>query len=84
MRLSQDEKIEIINLVDNSDLSASRTLKELGIHKKTFYNWYKRYLDEGIDGLWLLLPGRQSPPQDTFGTSCRMCVCVFPVPVKSC
>ena len=53
MRLSQDEKFEIINLVENSDLSANRTLMELGIHKRTYYNWYKRYLDEGIDGLAL-------------------------------
>ena len=59
MRLSQDEKIEIINLVENSDLSANRTLKELGIHKRTYYNWYKRYLDEGIDGLAPKAKGRQ-------------------------
>ena len=59
MRLSQDEKIEIINLVENSDLSANRTLKELGIHKRTHYNWYKRYLDEGIDGLAPKAKGRQ-------------------------
>lgn len=59
MRLSQDEKVEIINLVENSDLSANRTLKELGIHKRTYYNWYKRYLDEGIDGLAPKAKGRQ-------------------------
>lgn len=51
MRFTQQEKHEIISLVDNSDLSANRTLKELGIHKRTFYNWYKRYLEDGIDGL---------------------------------
>ena len=59
MRLSQDEKIEIINLVENSDLSANRTLKELGIHKRTYYSWYKRYLYEGIDGLAPKAKGRQ-------------------------
>jgi putative transposase len=51
MRLSQQEKYEIIRLVDGSDLSANRTLKELGIHKRTYYNWYKRYLEGGYDGL---------------------------------
>lgn len=51
MRFTQQEKYEIISLVDGSDLSANRTLKELGIHKRTFYNWYKRYLEGGYDGL---------------------------------
>jgi putative transposase len=59
MRFNQQEKHEIIMLVDGSDLSANRTLKELGIHKRTFYNWYKRYLDEGIDGLAPKAKGRQ-------------------------
>jgi putative transposase len=51
MRFSQQEKYEIIQLVDGSDLSANRTLKELGLHKRTYYNWYKRYLAGGYDGL---------------------------------
>jgi len=51
MRYTQQEKMEIIDLVDNSDLSANRTLKELGLHKRTYYNWYKRYLVAGYDGL---------------------------------
>ena len=58
MRFSQREKYEIINLVDGSDLSANRTLKELGIHKRTFYNWYKRYLEGGYDGLAPKAKGR--------------------------
>lgn len=51
IRFSQQEKYEIIRLVDGSDLSANRTLKEIGIHKRTYYNWYKRYLEWGYDGL---------------------------------
>ena len=51
MRFSQQEKYEIIRLVTGSDLSVNRTLKELGIHKRTFYNWYARYLEGGFDGL---------------------------------
>jgi transposase InsO family protein len=59
MRFTQEEKYEIIRLVDGSDLSANRTLKELGIHKRTFYNWYRRYLEGGFDGLAPKAKGRQ-------------------------
>jgi|WetSurMetagenome_2_1015567.scaffolds.fasta_scaffold162908_2 putative transposase len=59
MRFTQQEKHEIILLVDGSDLSANRTLKELGIHKRTFYNWYRRYLEGGYDGLATKAIGRQ-------------------------
>lgn len=58
MRFNQQEKHDIIMLVDGSDLSANRTLKELGIHKRTFYNWYKRYLEGGYDGLAQKAKGR--------------------------
>jgi putative transposase len=59
MRLSQQEKYEIIKLVDGSDLGANRTLKELGIYKRTFYNWYKRYHESGYDGLAPKANGRR-------------------------
>jgi len=51
MRFSQQEKFEIIQLVDGSELSTNRTLKEIGVHKRTYYNWYKHYLEQGYDGL---------------------------------
>ena len=51
MHYSQAEKMEIISLVGSSDLSVSVTLRKLGIQRSTFYKWYDRYLDEGIDGL---------------------------------
>jgi len=51
MRLSIQEKQEIIQLVDHSDLGVNRTLRQLGIHKSTFYNWYKTYLKKGAGGL---------------------------------
>ena len=67
MRFSQQEKYEIIRLVEGSDLSVNRTLKELGIHKRTYYNWYKRFLDNGYDGLAPLKGRRQTwnkiPPE---------------------
>lgn len=59
MRFTQQEKHEIIRLVDGSDLSANRTLKELGLHKRTYYNWYARYLENGIDGLASRSKGRR-------------------------
>jgi len=51
MRYTKEEKEEIIHLVDQSDLSANRTLKELGIPKRTFYNWYHLYMQYGPEGL---------------------------------
>ena len=51
MRYSQSEKMEIIRLVEDSDHSMKRTLVELGINKSTFFNWYKKYKDDGYEGL---------------------------------
>lgn len=51
MRFTQQEKYEIIRLVEDSGLSVNRTLKELAIHKRTFYNWYGKYKENGYDGL---------------------------------
>ena len=51
MHYSQNEKHEIIKLVEQSDLGVIRTLKQLKINKTTFYNWYNKYLDNGYDGL---------------------------------
>jgi len=51
MRLTTQEKEEIIRLVDRSELGVNKTLKELGIHKSTFYNWYRVYLAKGQEGL---------------------------------
>ena len=51
MRYSQAEKMETIRLVEESALSVKRTLEELDISKSTFYNWYRRYHDDGYEGL---------------------------------
>lgn len=51
MRYTKDEKLEIIRLVEGSDLGVNRTLRELGLHKRTFYNWYNRYKEQGEKGL---------------------------------
>jgi len=51
MRRSAGEKMEIIRIVQDSELGVKRTLEELGISRSTFYDWYKRYLEEGYEGL---------------------------------
>jgi putative transposase len=51
MRITPSEKQEIIRIVERSELGVNRTLKELGIHKSTFYKWYRIYVEKGIDGL---------------------------------
>lgn len=51
MRVTPSEKQEIIRIVERSELGVNRTLKELGIHKSTFYKWYRIYLAKGMDGL---------------------------------
>ena len=51
MRFTQQEKYEIIRLVETSEIGVNRTLKEIGINKSTFYNWYGKYLEGGFDGL---------------------------------
>ena len=61
MRYSPSEKLEIIRIVEDSELSVRQTLKELGIHRSTFYNWYRRYLKDGIEGL-----GPKNPKARTF------------------
>ena len=50
VRLTAAEKHEIIRLVEGSDLSVRRTLRELGVHRSTFYAWYRRYQAVGAEG----------------------------------
>jgi len=51
MRFTAQEKEEIILSVTRSELGVNRTLKTIGLNKSTFYQWYKAYADDGIDGL---------------------------------
>jgi putative transposase len=51
MRYSASEKFEIIELVEQSSLSIRRTLAPIGIPRSTFYGWYSRYLEGGIEAL---------------------------------
>ncbi len=47
MRYPASEKLEIIRLVEQSNISARRTLEKLGVPRTTFYRWYDRYLVRG-------------------------------------
>jgi putative transposase len=51
VRYSASDKYEIIQLVQDSQLSVRQTLARLDIHKSTFYNWLNRYQNNGMDGL---------------------------------
>ena len=51
MRQSGSEKLETIRLVEDSELSVTATLRELGVPRSTFYGWYRRYQNRGAAGL---------------------------------
>ncbi len=51
MRRSASEKMEIIRLVEGTDLPVRATLRQLGVPRSTFYGWYQRYEAVGFDGL---------------------------------
>lgn len=48
---TQSEKLEIIKLVEESDLGVKKTLADMGIPRSTFYNWYDKYRTSGPDAL---------------------------------
>ena len=50
-RYSQAEKMEIIRMVETSELTVKQTLIELDVPRSTFYDWYRRYLAGGYEGL---------------------------------
>ena len=51
MRRTASEKMEIIRLVEGTDLPVRATLRQMHIPRSTFYGWYQRYLELGFDGL---------------------------------
>lgn len=56
MRYSQAEKMEIIRIVEASEIGVKRTLEELQVNRSSFYEWYRRYRQEGYDGLAIKQP----------------------------
>jgi transposase-like protein len=51
MRYSQVEKMEIIRMLEESDMSVLATLNDLDVNRGSFYQWYNRYKENGYDGL---------------------------------
>jgi transposase InsO family protein len=51
MRYTPGEKLEIIRLVEGSDLPIRTTLSRLGVSRASFYRWYRAYVDHGVEGL---------------------------------
>jgi putative transposase len=51
MRYPASEKVEIIQLVEQSPLPVRRTLEKLGIPRATFYRWYDLYRAGGPEAL---------------------------------
>ena len=51
MRYPASEKHEIIRTVEASHLPVKQTLKMLGIPSSTYYDWYARWSDGGVDAL---------------------------------
>ena len=43
--------MEIIRIVEESEIGVVRTLRELGIHPSVFYKWYNLYKEKGVEGL---------------------------------
>ena len=51
MRYPASEKLEIILTVEASHLPVKQTLKMIGIPGSTYYDWYARWSDGGVDAL---------------------------------
>ena len=43
--------MEIIRIVEESEIGVVRTLREIVIHPSVYYKWYNEYLQEGYEGL---------------------------------
>ena len=51
MRRPACEKVEIIRLVEQSNLPVRRTLDQIGVPRATFYRWYDQYQTGGPEAL---------------------------------
>jgi Helix-turn-helix domain len=76
MRYYASEKLGIIRTVESSHLPVKRTLDMLGIPRPTFYRWYDRYVEGGLDALADRSPRPKSvwnriphPRQPSWGSS---------------
>ena len=77
IRYKPEEKLEIIHLVEHSELPVKQTLEELQVPRSTFYDWYRQYQELGPEGLkhkpsrgnqfWNSIPVRRQRFSDTRG-----------------
>lgn len=51
MRYPASGKLEVIRIIEQSHLSARKTLDKLGIPRRTFYRWYGRFQEGGPEAL---------------------------------
>ena len=51
MRYPASEKLEIIQLVEQSHQPIKRTLEQIGVSRPTFYRWYDAWQQGGVDAL---------------------------------
>ena len=51
MRYPASEKLEIIQLVEQSHQPVKRTLEQIGVSRPTFYRWYDAWQQGGVDAL---------------------------------
>ena len=51
MMYTASEKLAIIRLIEESELSVRRTLREIKISRSSFYRWYRAYEQDGLEGL---------------------------------
>ena len=58
MMYTASEKLAIIRLVEESELSVRRTSQEIKVSRSSFYRWYRAYEEDGLDGLENQKPGR--------------------------
>jgi putative transposase len=49
MMYTPSEKLAIIRLVEESELSVRRTLREIRVSRSSFYRWYQTYEESGLD-----------------------------------
>ena len=50
-RYSASEKLEILHMVWESNLSVRQAVRQIGISRATFYQWLDRYQHGGLAGL---------------------------------
>jgi putative transposase len=60
VRRTAAEKMGFIHLVEGADLPVRASLRQLGVPRSTFYGWYQRFLEAGIDGLEDKQPARRA------------------------